>query len=58
MKTLRNFLNDERGQDLVEYSLLLVLIAAAAVLVLTSFGGSVGDLYSRVTSRLAALGGE
>jgi Flp pilus assembly pilin Flp len=58
MRTLHGFLKDERGQDLVEYSLLLVLIAAAAVLVLTSFGGSVSDLFSRVTSRLAALGGE
>jgi Flp pilus assembly pilin Flp len=59
MNTLKVFFRDERGQDLVEYSLLLLLVAAAAILVLTSFGTSVGALFSRLTASLdAARGGE
>ncbi len=31
IKLMKQFLNDEEGQDLVEYALLLVFIALAAI---------------------------
>lgn len=41
---IAHLVRDESGQDLIEYGLLVVLIAAAAVLVL----GTVGTTINRV----------
>ncbi len=49
---LRNFIRDEAGQDIVEYSLLLVLIGAAAVFVLTTMGQSISQIFSKINVRL------
>jgi len=50
---IREFIKDEAGQDIVEYSLLLVLIAVAALTVLTTLGTSVRDLFSKISNRLS-----
>ena len=39
----------EKGQGLVEYALILVLIAVVVVAVLVAFGPFLGDLYSSVS---------
>ena len=49
---VNNFVNDERGQDIVEYSLLLVLIGAAAVFVLTTMGQSISSIFSKINTKL------
>ncbi len=49
---IKEFLKDEQGQDIVEYSLLLVLIGAAAVFVLTTMGQSITAIFSKINSRL------
>ena len=51
---IKEFLNDEQGQDIVEYSLLLVLIGAAAIFVLTSMGTSIGQIFSKINTRLTS----
>jgi len=38
----------EKGQGLMEYALILVLIAVVVVAVLVAFGPSLGNLYSSV----------
>ena len=38
----------EKGQGLVEYALILVLIAVAVIAVLVLFGPFLGNLYSSV----------
>jgi Flp pilus assembly pilin Flp len=50
---MKQFLLDEEGQDIVEYSLLLVLIAAAAVFLLTSMGASISAIFSKINTRLS-----
>jgi pilus assembly protein Flp/PilA len=40
----------ERGQGLVEYALILVLIAVVVVGVLVAFGPFLGNLYSSVVN--------
>jgi Flp pilus assembly pilin Flp len=45
---------EEDGQDLVEYSLLLAFIALAAVTILSSAKSSVTGLWSSVSSALAS----
>ena len=45
----------ERGQDVVEYSLLLILIAAVCVVGMTLMGKSVQSLFDRVDTRLSTV---
>jgi Flp pilus assembly pilin Flp len=48
---LSNFIKDESGQDLVEYALLLGVLAAAGVATLATIGGFIStDLLAAKTS--------
>jgi pilus assembly protein Flp/PilA len=47
-----DFVKDEQGQDIVEYSLLLVLIGAAAIFVLTTMGQSISSIFNKINDRL------
>jgi Flp pilus assembly pilin Flp len=49
---LKKRLRDEEGQDLVEYALLLVFIALAAIAVLPTLGSAVGNVFSQSASTL------
>jgi pilus assembly protein Flp/PilA len=44
-----------RGQGLVEYGLILVLIAIAVVIMLTMVGSQINNTFSRVGSALPAV---
>jgi Flp pilus assembly pilin Flp len=48
----RAFLSDERGQDLVEYSLLCVIIGAVVVAYLTGVGTSLHGILNKISSSL------
>ncbi|MEP7340908.1 MAG: Flp family type IVb pilin [Acidobacteriota bacterium] len=54
---IREFIKDEQGQDIVEYSLLLVLIGAAAVFVLTTMGKSITSIFSKINTKLNTADG-
>jgi Flp pilus assembly pilin Flp len=45
---------EEEGQDLVEYSLLLAFIALAAIALLSAAGGSVKAIWTTVNSNLTS----
>ena len=53
---MQNFLtklwNDESGQDLVEYALLVAFIAIVAVAGVILLGDSISDLFSRTSEAL------
>ena len=55
---ITQFLKDERGQDIVEYSLLLVLIGAAAVFILTTMGASITNIFSKINTKLSTADGK
>ncbi len=40
------YLPQDSGQSLVEYALILVLVALAAIVILFLFGSAIGNLYS------------
>lgn len=42
----------ERGQGLVEYALILVLVALAVIIGLTIFGQDVNDLYDLILTEI------
>lgn len=48
----KNFWTDQSGQDLSEYALLLVLIAAALVTLIIALQNEIKSAFSRVTSAL------
>lgn len=48
----------ERGQGLVEYSLILVLVAIVVIIVLSLLGPSIGNVFSQVVDELNMLSGE
>ena len=49
---LRNLLHDEDGAALIEYALLLCLIAVVCVIFITSFGPKVSNKYSEAAAAL------
>ena len=48
------FLNDERGQDLIEYTLLMAFVALASAAVFTGVGGSVSGIWGSTNTQLTA----
>lgn len=49
-----NFVKDEQGQDLIEYTLLMAFIALASAAIFTSAGKSIQGIWSTTSSQLAA----
>lgn len=47
------FLHREEGQGLVEYALILVLIAIVVIAILTLLGPQIGNVFSRITFAFA-----
>ena len=49
---LSGMTNDEAGASLVEYALLVSLIAAVALVAITSFGGALSTEYSEIAATM------
>jgi Flp pilus assembly pilin Flp len=54
MNLLYNLWNDEQGQDLIEYTLLMAFVALASAALFIGAGGSVKGIWSSTNSQLAA----
>lgn len=53
MKTIiRRFRNDEQGQDLIEYTLLLAFVALASAALFLNAGTQVSTIWSTTNSQL------
>ena len=48
-----NFLREEQGQDLIEYTLLLCFVCLATAALFVSSGGSLSGIWIAGNSRLA-----
>ncbi len=49
---LRSFTRDDSGQDLLEYALLVALIALVAVGAITAAGNNVNTIFGRIAAAL------
>ena len=49
---MKKFLRDETGQDLVEYSLLLVVLAMGAIAILPELAKAVNNMFTISASTL------
>jgi len=54
MTLIKNFIRGEEGQDLVEYALLLALLALAAIVALNSLGSAINRTFSSAEGHLVA----
>jgi len=56
MNLLKRLWNEEEGQDLTEYGLLLVLIALAAIAAMSKLGLAISNTFANASSNLTAAG--
>lgn len=52
MNLLKNFLREEDGQDLVEYSLLLGFVCLASAALFISLGQGIGSVFSVANTKI------
>jgi pilus assembly protein Flp/PilA len=49
---MKNLLNDESGQDLIEYALVAAVVALGAITAMKSLSGAIGNAFGNVTNGL------
>jgi Flp pilus assembly pilin Flp len=49
---LKNFIQDEQGQDLIEYTLLMAFVALASAALFIGAGGSISGIWTTTNSQL------
>jgi pilus assembly protein Flp/PilA len=54
-ETAKSFVRDEEGASLVEYALLLALIALACVVAVTATGTSINAMFTRINGKLSTV---
>ena len=54
MTFLKNFLKEEQGQDLIEYTLLMAFVALASAALFIGAGGSIKGIWSTTNNQLVA----
>ena len=52
MNLISRFVREEEGQGLVEYALIIGLIAVVAIAALTASGGSISAIFGTISSKL------
>jgi len=52
LQMLRQFKNDERGQALTEYGLIIALIAVVLIAALGLMSGQLGIIFGKITTAL------
>jgi Flp pilus assembly pilin Flp len=53
MTFVRNFWNDEQGQDLIEYTLLMAFVALASAALFIGAGTSINTIWTTANGQLA-----
>jgi pilus assembly protein Flp/PilA len=53
MKKFFAKMSDEKGQGLVEYALILVLISVVCIIMLTAIGTEANSVFSQIASALS-----
>jgi Flp pilus assembly pilin Flp len=54
LASLKNFTREEDGQDLIEYSLLIVFIAVACAAIVGTGGSATTPIWSHANTQLSA----
>jgi Flp pilus assembly pilin Flp len=51
---MKSFLQDEQGQDLIEYTLLMAFVALASAAIFIGAGGSISSIWTSTNTQLSA----
>ena len=54
MNVIKTFWNDDQGQDLIEYTLLMAFVALASAALFLGAGGSIKGIWTTSNSQLEA----
>jgi pilus assembly protein Flp/PilA len=52
IQTIKAVLNDQQGQGLAEYALILALVSVISIAILTTLGKSISSVFSEVNTDL------
>ena len=52
MKNLRSFFNDENGQGMVEYGLIIALVAVAVIAAVKLLAPAITDIFTEASNEL------
>ena len=55
---IKNWIEDQKGQDLIEYALLVVLVAIVGGIIYTTMSGDLQTIYQSVSNAVADAVGE
>jgi len=54
MKYLKTFLQEDQGQDLIEYTLLMAFVALASAALFLGAGGSIKGIWTTTNNQLSS----
>jgi len=54
VRVLRRFLRDESAASLIEYGLVVGLVAVAAIAALVTLRGQLGNVFNRISTALSS----
>jgi pilus assembly protein Flp/PilA len=52
LKSLKKIAKDNRGQSMIEYALIIALIAVVVIAAVTALGGKVTNVFQAITDAL------
>jgi pilus assembly protein Flp/PilA len=52
---VKTWLRRDEGQTLVEYALIVGLVSIAAIVVMITMGGAIGDVFQAITGKLGGV---
>jgi Flp pilus assembly pilin Flp len=53
MQFLRSFWEDDQGQDLIEYTLLMAFVALASAALFLGVGGSISSIWTTANTQMS-----
>ena len=56
MQTLRNFIKNEEGATMVEYALMVALIAVVCIAAVTLLGGNANAKFNQIATAVGGAG--
>jgi len=54
---MKNVFKNQKGQGMVEYGLIIGLVAVVLIGVLTALSGGLGNIFQTITDALSGVGG-
>ena len=58
LQFIQRLLRDESGQGMVEYGLILALVAVVVIVALTAMGGQISEIFDSVVESLGGGGAD